>query len=264
MESSKQLDIVMEWVNNQFRKRQPPRFTDVYDYAYRVMGFKTLKQSALRKALRLSPGYAMNARQSRFPKYASKQRPILVNTVGCLQCDLAFYSLTREYETPVSFKSGFLVAKDILSRFTYVAILYKTKSAESLQKAFNEIFQKFRIQNNGKKVLSVAFDKEPAIMGRLMQNYFKERNVAFHAFENTASKSKMAELTIRLLRETIARLKVESVEQRWWHLLPLAVDALNMQPIKINNKFIKQKDGSYFRPIDVNVFNVDYFIKQLQ
>jgi hypothetical protein len=112
--------------------------------------------------------------------------------------------------------------------------------------------------------LSVAFDKEPAIMGRLMQNYFKERNVAFHAFENTASKSKMAELTIRLLRETIARLKVESVEQRWWHLLPLAVDALNMQPIKINNKFIKQKDGSYFRPIDVNEFNVDYFIKQLQ
>ena len=264
MDSSKQLDIVMEWVTNQFKKRQPPRFTDVYDFAYRVMGFKTLKQSALRKVLRLSPGYAMNARQSRFPKFASKQRPILVNTVGSLHCDLGFFSLTREYETPVSFKSGFLVAKDILSRFTYVAILYKTKSAESLQKAFNEIFQKFRIQNQGKKVLSVAFDKEPAIMGRLMQNYFKEKNVAFHAFENTASKSKMAELTIRLLRETIARLKVQSAEQRWWHLLPLAVDALNMQPIKVNNKFIKQKDGNYFRPIDVNEFNVDYFIKQLQ
>jgi len=264
MEASKQLEEVFDWIKGQFEKRQPPRFTDVYDYAYRVRGFKTLKQSQLRKALRLFPGYAVNARQSRFPKFARKQRPILVNTVGCLQCDLGFFAVTREYETPVSFRSGFLVAKDILSRFTYVAILHKTKSAESLQKAFTEIFEKFKIQNKGKKVLSVAFDKEPAIMGRVMQNFFREKNVAFHAFENTASKSKLAELTIRLIRETIVRLKVNSKEQRWWHLLPLAVDALNMQPIKVNNKYIKQKDGNYFRPVDVNEFNVDYFIKQVQ
>ena len=44
----------------------------------------------------------------------------------------------------------------------------------------------------------------------------------------------------------------------------MAVDALNMQPIKVNNKYIKQKDGNYFRPVDVNEFNVDYFIKQVQ
>ena len=263
MDTKQQLELVLEWVTNQFKKYQPPRFSDVVDYAYRVMGFKTLKQSALRKALRLHPGYAVNARQSRFPKFASKQRPILVNNVGCLQCDLGFFAITREYETPVTFRSGYLVAKDILSRFTYVAILHKTKSAESLQKAFEEVFKKFRIQNPGKKVTSVAFDKEPAIMGKLMQNYFKERQVSFHAFENSASKSKMAELTIRLLRETIARLKYESAEKRWWHLLPVAVDVLNTQPIKVNNKYIKQKDGNYFRPIDVNDFNVDYFIKQL-
>jgi hypothetical protein len=176
---------------------------------------------------------------------------------------LGFFSITREYETPISFRSGYLVAKDILSRMTYVAILHKSKSAESLQKAFDEIFKAFRIQNNGKKVLSVAFDKEPAIMGRLMQNYFKDKNVSFYAFENSASKSKMAELTIRLLRETITRLKIESAEKRWWHLLPVAVDVLNTQPIKVNNKYIKQKDGSYFKPIDVNEFNLDYFKKQL-
>ena len=263
MDSNQQLELIIEWVTNQFKKQQPPRFSDVYDYAYRVMGFKNLKQSALRKALRLHPGYALNARQSRFPKFASKQRPILVNDVGCLQCDLGFFAITREYETPISFRSGYLVAKDILSRFTYVAILYKSKSAESLQKAFEEIFKKFRIQNNGKKVTSVAFDKEPSIMGRIMQNYFKEKNVTFYAFENSASKSKMAELTIRLLRETITRLKFESIERRWWHLLPIAVDVLNTQPIKVNNKYIKQQDGTYFRPIDVNEFNVKFFIKQL-
>lgn len=263
MDSKQQLDIVLQWVKDQFDKRQPPRFSDVYDYTYRVLGFKTLKKSQLQKALRLFSGYSDNARQSRFPKFARKQRPIIVNSVGMLHCDLGFFPITREYETPVSFRSGFLVAKDILSRFTYVSILHKTKSAESLKKAFDDIFKQFRMQNDGKRVLSVAFDKEPAIMGRLMQNYFKEKNVSFHPFENTASKSKLAELTIRLLRETIAKLKVWSVEKRWWHLLPLAVDALNTQPIKVNNKFIKQKDGNYFRPVDVNDYNVDYFIKQL-
>ena len=263
MDTNQQLDIIIQWITNQFEKRQPPRFSDVFDYAYRVMGFKDLKQSVLRKALRLHPGFHMNARQSRGPKFASKQRPIIANDVGMLHCDLGFFSITREYETPVSFRSGYLVAKDILSRMTYVAILHKSKSAESLQKAFDEIFKAFRIQNNGKKVLSVAFDKEPAIMGRLMQNYFKDRNVSFYAFENSASKSKMAELTIRLLRETITRLKIESTEKRWWHLLPVAVDVLNTQPIKVNNKYIKQKDGNYFKPLDVNEFNLDYFKKQL-
>ncbi len=108
MDPSKQLELVLEWVNEQFKKRQPPRFTDVYDYTYRVMGLKTLKQSALRKALRLFPGCTVNARQSRFPKFARKQRPILVNTVGCLQCDLGFFAVTGEYETPVSFRAAFL------------------------------------------------------------------------------------------------------------------------------------------------------------
>ncbi len=50
-------------------------------------------------------------------------------------------------------------------------------------------------------------------MGYLMRNYFKERNVSFHTFENTASKSKMVELTIKQLLETIARLKYESTEK---------------------------------------------------
>ena len=47
---------------------------------------------------------------------------------------------------------------------------------EKIKKAFDDIFKQFKMQNSGKKVLSVAFDKEPAIMGRLMQNYFKEKN----------------------------------------------------------------------------------------
>jgi hypothetical protein len=265
MEKKQQLDVLMNWVTDQFKKYDPPRFSDVFDYAYRVLGFTTLKKGVIRKALRLHPGYAVNARQSRRPLRSGKHRPVIVNNLGNLHADLAYFSVTREYETPVSFRSGYLVAKDILSRFTYVAILNKTKSTDAIKKAFDEIFAKFRKQNNGLKVTSVSFDKEPAVMSKVMQNYFKERNVMFHAFENSASKSKFAEGAIRLLRETIVRLKLnpDKSEKRWWHLIQIAVDVLNSQPIRVNDKYLTQENGIYFTPRDVNQENLNYFISQL-
>jgi hypothetical protein len=265
MEKQQQLDILMNWVTGQFKKYDPPRFSDVFDYAYRVLGFTKLKKATIRKALRLHPGYAVNARQSRRPLRSGKHRPVIVNNLGNLHCDVAFFSVTREYETPVSFRSGYLVAKDILSRFTYVAILNKTKSTESIKKAFNDIFAQFRKQNNGLKVTSVSFDKEPAVMSKVMQNYFKEKNVMFHAFENTASKSKFAEGAIRLIRETMVRLKLnpDNTEKRWWHLLQPTVDVLNSLPIRVNNKYLTQANGIYFTPRDVNQENLNYFISQL-
>jgi hypothetical protein len=265
MDKQKQLEILMNWVTDQFKKYDPPRFTDVFDYAYRVQGFTKLTRGAISKALRLHPGYAVNARQSRRPLRSGKHRPVLVNNLGHLHADIGFFSVTREYETPVSFRSGYLVAKDILSRFTYVSILYKNKSTDSIKKAFDDIFAQFRKQNEGLKVVSVSFDKEPAVMSKIMQNYFKEKNVMFHAFENTASKSKFAEGAIRLIRETIVRLKLnpDSTEKRWWHLIQPAVDALNSQPIKINGKFITQENGIYFTPRDVNQANLNFFISQV-
>ena len=68
------------------------------------------------------------------------------------------------------------------------------------------------------------------------------------------------------MRETITRLKLNpiSTERRWWHLIQPAVQALNNQPIKVNDKYLFQRDGTYFKPVDVNVNNLEYYIKQLQ
>lgn len=262
----KQLDQVIAWVQNQFEKNDPPRFTDVFDYTYRVLGYVNLKKADLRKTLRLYQGYAINARQSRKAHRSGKNRPIIVNSLGHLHCDLGFFALTREYETPVTFKSGYLVAKDILSRVIYVAILQKSKNADALIKAFSNIFEQFKMQNKGLKVLSVSFDKEPTVMGYKVQQFLKDNNISFYAFANSASKSKFAESSIRLLRETITRLKLNpiSTERRWWHLIQPAVKALNNQPIKVNDKYLYQRDGTYFKPLDVNVSNLEYYIKQLQ
>ena len=266
MEKSKELDQILAWVDGQFRKNDPPRFSDVYDYAFRVLRVTKLKKSDITKAIRLYPGYAMNARQSRQARRTGKNRPIIVNNLGNLHCDLGFFALTREYETPVTFRSGYLVAKDILSRMIYVAILQKSKNADALIKAFSSILEQFEMHNKGLKVTSVSFDKEPTVMGHRVQDFLKQNNISFFAFANSASKSKFAESAIRLLRETIARLKMNpfSTERRWWHLIQPAVQVLNHQPIKINNKYLFQPNKQYFRPIDVNINNLDYFIKQLQ
>jgi hypothetical protein len=205
----------------------------------------------------------MNAPQSLKHKRWNKRRPIIVNILGCLHGDIGFFPITRDYETPVTFRSGFLVCKDILSRFTYISILKKTRDAESMVRAFQDIFHQFEIQNPGLKVNSIAFDQETSVVGKLVQSFLKEHHVSFHAFQNTSSKSKMAEGEIKIIRTTIRRLR-SNKEQRWWHLLQPAVDSLNRQPIRVNNKYIKQANGSFYTPATVHSNNLNHYIEQLQ
>ena len=259
----KQLDQLMLWVTQQVEGNDPPRFSDVVDYAHRVLHLTALTSSVIKKALRLHPAYQMNAPQMLKHKRWNKVRPIIVHILGCLHGDIGFFPVTRDYETPVTYRSGFLVCKDILSRMTYVSILKKTRDASSMVKAFHDVFEQFKKQNPGLQVVSLAFDKETSVMGNQVQSFLKENNVSFHAFQNTSSKSKMAEGEIKILRTTIRRLR-SNKEQRWWHLLKPAVDSLNRQPIRVNNKFLKQVDGSYYTPATVNKANVQHFIQQLQ
>ena len=54
-DETKQLDLLMQWVTDQVKKNDPPRFSDVTDYAYRILGFAKLKVATIRRALRLHP-----------------------------------------------------------------------------------------------------------------------------------------------------------------------------------------------------------------
>ena len=259
----KQLEQLMVWVTHQVEGNDPPRFSDVLDQAHRVMHLTALNSSIIKKALRLHPAYQMNASQAFKHKRWNKLRPIIVHILGCLHGDIGFFPVTRDYETPVTYRSGFLVCKDILSRFTYISILKKTRDADSMIRAFQDIFEQFKMQNPGLQVNSLAFDKETSVVGKKVQAFLKENNVSFHAFQNTSSKSKMAEGEIKIIRTTVSRLR-SNKEQRWWHLLQPAVDSLNRQPIRVHNKYIKQADGSFYTPALVNSLNLNHFIEQLQ
>ncbi len=263
LQKTQQLDQIMLWVTQQVQGNDPPRFSDVIDYAHRVMHYTGLKSSEIRNALRLHPAYQMNASQSLKRKRWNKVRPIIVHILGCLHGDIGFFPITRDYETPISYRSGFLVCKDILSRFTYVSILKKSRDAESIKKALEDIFHQFKLKNPGLFVSSLAFDQETSVMGKQVQSFLRENNVSFHAFQNTSSKSKMAEGEIKIIRTTVRRLR-SNKEQRWWHLLQPAVDALNRQPIRVNNKYLRQANGDFYTPSTVNRLNLTHFVSQLQ
>ena len=263
MDKKKELDILLDWVSEQFSKNDPPRFSDVVDYAHRVLQFKSLKERDIRQALRLHPGYMMNSRQQRPRLGLGEHRPIIINHLGCIHADIGFFPITSTYSTPKMYQSGFLVAKDVLSRMTYVSVLKFTRTADSMIAAFKDIFKQFEQHNPGLQVTSVAFDQERSVMSNKVQNFFKENNVAFHFFQNTASKSKMAEGAIRLIREMIARLRINS-DPRWWNLIQPAVNALNSQPIRIEGKYLRQsKTGDYFTPATVTQNTLEDFLQVL-
>lgn len=265
MEKEKQLHTLLEWVKKQ---DEVLKFSQIYDYAYRVLKYNNLKQSEISKVIRLLPQYAMNSLQQRKKLRGKKYRPMIVNSLGNLHADIGFFAKTREYEMPPSFQNGFLVCKDTLSRFSYIHILTRGRKAPEMEKAFNDIFTQFRKQNDGARVQSVSFDMERSIMGLKMQNYFSRKKVAFHAFQNTSSKSKMAENAIRQIRRTISIIKSmpNAKEIRWWHIIKHAVDTLNNQPIEINKKLLKYPNplvSEYYTPSLVNASNVDDFIDKL-
>jgi len=251
------MEILLSWVRGREQLGQVPRFADVVDYAHKILGFRQLKKGDIVKRLRLTDTYLNNSRQQRKRFRGGKNRPVIVNNLGNLHCDIGFYSARREYETPVTYKAGFLVAKDVLSRFVYVSILYKTRTAPAMVKAFEDIIR--QAEKNGTPVVSVAFDKERSVMSHLVQDFFRERNIKFHAFQMTSSKAKHAESAIRLLRTTVARLQAVPAfaGRKWWTLLQVAADSLNSLPVRVAGKNLG------FSPKQINSSNLKDFLAAL-
>ena len=266
---SRELDVVMEWVSERLASESGvPRVDDVVRHAYTVLGYRDLKRADIAKRLRLHPAYLMSSSQTRGKKRWKRYRPILANALGHLHGDLGFFAVRREYETPVTFRAGYLILKDVLSRFTYVTILQRTKSAESMVRAFQDVLEqhaRFFGPENGSssssgghhRILSIAFDQETSVMSKKVQDFLRDNHIAFHPFQYTASKSKMAEGAIKLVRKAMARLLWNQPKRRWWRLMDKVVAILNNQLIRVNNRTLP------WRPVDVNKRNLAQFRRAL-
>jgi hypothetical protein len=208
MDTSKQLEAVMDWVTSRIEANDVPRVIDVVNYAQTEMGFRNLKRAAIARRLRLHPAYLMTSSQKwNVGPRSGNFRPIVANNLGNLHADLGFYSITRDYSTPLRKRAGYLVAKDVLSRYVYVSILEGNRKAPSIIKAFQNIFrQHAEAFPDGHQIQSVGFDKETSVMSRDVQAFLKDNNIAFHAFEMSSTKSKVAERAIGQIRNVMKRL----------------------------------------------------------
>lgn len=255
----KELDIVMEWVTERMAsKGQVPRVSDVVHYTYTTLGFRQLKPAQIARRLRLHPAYVMTSSQSRGLKRSGRYRPIVTNTLGMLHGDIGYFPITRKYETPVTYRAGFLVLRDVLSRYLYVAIVRKNKSAESMIRAFSEIFKQHEAAfgPHGHKIVSISFDQETSVMSKKVQDFLRDNNIKFHAFKFSSSKSKVAENAIKQIRNVMAKLS-EQYPDPWWHLLGSVVNILNHREIAIRGKRLS------WRPRDVTTSTLNEFLRDL-
>ena len=257
---NQELDVLMEWVTERVASADSvPRVDDVVHYAYQTLGYRQLTRAAIAKRLRLHPYYLMNSSQQRAKHKSKRHRPIIVNTLGMLHGDIGFYAVVRDYETPAKYRGGYIVLKDILSRFLYVALLDTNRNANSIIKALQKIFQQHEdaFGLEGHKIKSIAFDRETSVMSNKVQNFLADQNISFHPFRYSASKSKMAENAIRLIRTDMKRLTSVDSKRRWWTLMDKVLASLNKKTIIINRKRLG------WSPMDVNKDNVERFLLDL-
>lgn len=260
--NDKLLDQVMEWVTSRLAVNDVPRVSDVVTYAHTEMGFKQLKKAAIARRLRLHPAYMMNSFQTKatVPR-ANNFRPILANHLGVLHADLGYFAAKRGVETPKDFRSGFLVAKDVLSRFIYAVVIVKNKSAESMIRAFVKLFEKHRefYGPEGHAISSIGFDRETSVMSNKVQDFLRNNGIRFFAFHMSSSKAKGAERAIGQIRTVKDRLeRAAGKPLKWWKILQTCVDILNSQEIRL-----KSAGGLGYAPRDVNLSNLDDFLQRV-
>ena len=179
-----------EWLSNQLEYNNVPRLIDVKMYVQQEGIDLSKKQVA--QVVHLHPQYKMNMPQQRIPGRSKLYRPVVVSELGHWHADIGFFSINSRYETPVSYKAGYLVAKDILSRQVYATPLIKNRTADSIIKAFDKMFEVHSKMHRDIPVRSIAFDRETSVMSKKVQAYFAGRGIAFHAFKMSSSKAKFA------------------------------------------------------------------------
>ena len=249
------MEKVLNFIDVNLKLGNVPRISDVQEFAKRE-NIK-VKRGAIVKLMRLHPIYIDNLHQEREKKRSRKQRPIISNSLGNLHADLGYYSVVREYETPKSFRYGFFVAKDVLSRFVYVELMMGPKSAANMVRVLKRILAKHKKYHPDYPIQSISFDKEPAMMSHEVQKFLKENGIKFFYFEFSATKAKVAEGAIKLLRTDVQRLSKMDNRKRWWNLLQPAADNLNKKEIILHGK----RTG--FRPVDLTVDTLKAFLKKV-
>lgn len=251
--------LLHAWLTESLRSGDVPRIADALRHS-REMGWG-LGRASVARVVRAHGAYAESVPQQRRRSGGRFRRSVVVRDLGHWHADIGFFSVNRRYETPRKYRAGFLVAKDVLSRYVYAVPLEFDRRAPSMIRAFGALFDAHAAERPEEgPVRSVAFDRETSVASKAVQAYLASRGVAFHSFRLSRSKAKFAEGAIRQIREATAKLLERNLaKDRWWTLLPTAVASLNARPIVVGGRRV-----GGFAPRDVAPSNLRRFLAALE
>lgn len=268
------LEALNVWLEEKLRVGQVPRVSDLLEASKR--GGWSLGRSALIKQLQSNPVYMFNMHQQKKKLGSRKFRPVVSTSLGYLHCDIGFFSKSRHYLTPPTFQTGFLAARDVLSRFVYLVVLRKSRKGASMISAFETLLALHSAAGHAHPVRGISFDRERSVVSREVQEFLQKRHIKFTAFKMSSSKAKHAESLIGQVRTDVARLerfrqlefyrmrKTRKADRagmgsaaRWWNLLGDVATGLNDKEIVVGGK----RTG--FKPRDVSDSNLPEFLTAL-
>ena len=186
--------------------------------------------------LKRDPNYIIHMRPTRkFPT-----RSYDVKSFGQLvQADLAEMF---EYE---GYKY-FLVVVDAFSNHIY-AVPLKDKTADSVGKALENIFQKFATP-----ITKIETDQGKEFIGN--KALFKKHNIIYKT-KHLTNKASYAEGAIRLIKRKLYMMMRSELSKNWLKYLPITVDSLNSRHIK---------SLGWVQPKEINSFLDDVKIRHAQ
>ena len=186
------------WVEEKLRLGHVPRISDMIEMSKRD-GF-SVKRSDLLKMLQENPVYMFNMHQQKKRLGSRSYRPIVATSLGYLHCDIGYFSKSKHYSTPPTFQAGFLVARDILSRYVYLIVLRKSRKGASMISAFESLLALHSAAGHTHPVRGISFDRERSVMSKEVQNFLEKKHIKFTSFKMSSSKAKHAESLIKQVR----------------------------------------------------------------
>jgi len=227
------------WLENELSNFRSPRMTEITAQA-RKLGMSSKRARDLVNAN--VPSY----RQTLSKVYTTADRPSKIyagQTLGVLAADVAFFAKMSRLRgeigaAPSSQSAACLVARDIVSRYTYFIPLGKEgKSAKGLEQAFAKLFE-LHAKHRDYKIKKILFDQEKGMKSTRVQLFLASHNVSLQLFRFSRVKSAFAESTIKIARQTMERWRATEggSKKSWQQLVGHVAAALNSQPIIIQGK----------------------------
>lgn len=237
------LQQLKQWIILQLQNKHVPRLADVWQYAQQHIRPK-LSKKQVSLLLRLNKKFLQVMPQQRNPNRSRKYRPIVTSALGYMHGDIGFFPLSSHYSTPPTYRAGFLVLVDILSRSVYLEALLKNRKGPAIIRALEKIFQRHRKAHNY-PILGISFDKEKSILSKQVQSFLQKNHIKFNAFSFTSSKAKFAENTIARVRKKMQVLEeYYNYEKPWWKLLTDVEIMFNTKPVMINGSLLPYSPSS--------------------